>query len=86
MNFGIESFYRDLQEQNVSSVHVDWKPIAGGDKKVAGYLKALKKEDLTEKIEAANQEALSRILSAQPVLVGMSTAGEAIPGITCADR
>lgn len=30
VNFGIESFYRDLQAQNVSSVHVDWKPIAGG--------------------------------------------------------
>ena len=82
VNFGIESFYRDLRAQNVSSVHVDWKPIAGGDKKVAGYLKSLKKEDLMEKIEAANREALSRILSAQPALVGMSTAGEAIPGMT----
>lgn len=82
VNIGIESFYRDLQSQGETTVHVNWKPIAGGDKKIAGYLKSLKKEGLAEKIEAANQEALNRILSAQPALVGMSTAGEAIPGMT----
>jgi len=82
VNLGIESFYRDLQNQGVTSVHVNWKPIAGGDKKIAGYLKTLKSEKLISKIEAANKEALSRILSAQPTLVGMSTAGESIPGMT----
>ena len=82
VNFGIESFYQDLVKQDKPAVHVDWKPIAGGDKKIAGYLRKLKQPELYEKIQAANQEALSRILSAQPVLVGMSTAGEAIPGMT----
>lgn len=82
VNFGIESFYQDLVKQDKPAVHVDWKPIAGGDKKIAGYLRTLKQPGLYEKIQAANQEALSRILSAQPVLVGMSTAGEAIPGMT----
>ena len=82
VNFGIESFYRDLVRQDKPAVHVDWKPIAGGDKKIAACLRKLKQPDLYEKIQAANQEALSRILSAQPVLVGMSTAGEAIPGMT----
>lgn len=81
-NFGIESFYHDLTKQNQSAVHVDWKPVAGGDKKVAAALRKLKQETLLEKITAANQEALSRILGAQPALVGMSTAGEAIPGMT----
>ena len=41
VNFGIESFYQDLKKQNVKSVHVAWKPVAGGDKKIAGYLKQL---------------------------------------------
>ncbi len=82
VNFGIESFYQDLVKQDKPAVHVDWKPIAGGDKKIAGFLRQLKRPDLYEKIQAANQEALSRILAAQPVLVGMSTAGEAIPGMT----
>ena len=82
VNFGIESFYQDLKKQNGKSVHVAWKPVAGGDKKIAGYLKQLKDPNLAEKIAAANKEALRRILAAQPALVGMSTAGEAIPGIT----
>ena len=73
VNFGIESFYQDLVKQDKPAVHVDWKPIAGGDKKIAGYLRKLKQPELYEKIQAANQEALSRILSAQP---------EAIPGMT----
>mgnify|MGYP002228562984 CR=1 FL=1 len=75
-------FYQDLKKQNVKAVHVAWKPVAGGDKKIAGYLKQLKDPKLAEKIEAANKEALRRILAAQPALVGMSTAGEAIPGMT----
>ena len=82
VNFGIESFYQDLVKQGKPAVHVNWKPIAGGDMKIAGYLRTLKQPELYEKIQAANQEALNRILSAQPVLVGMSTAGEAIPGMT----
>ena len=82
VNFGIESFYHDQVHQNNPAVHVDWKPVAGGDKKVAGCLMQLKKPELLEKIEKANQEALQRILSAQPVLAGLSTAGESIPGMT----
>ena len=82
VNFGIESFYQDLLKQNKPAIHVDWKPVAGGDKKIAGYLRKLRKPPLGEEIAQANQEALRRILAAQPTLVGMSTAGEAIPGMT----
>ncbi|SBW09035.1 conserved hypothetical protein [uncultured Eubacteriales bacterium] len=82
VNFGIESFYQDLMKQGKNVVHVDWKPVAGGDEKIADCLRRLRQGALGEKIDAANREALFRILSAQPVLVGMSTAGEAIPGMT----
>ena len=82
VNFGIESFYQDQVSQNNPAVHIDWKPIAGGDKKVAAQLIKLKEPELLEKIKAANEEALRRILSAQPVLVGIGTAGELIPGMT----
>ena len=82
VNFGIESFYQDLLKQSKPAVHVDWKPVAGGDKKIAGYLRKLRQPPLGERIAAANQEALNRILAAQPVLVGMSTAGESFPGMT----
>ncbi|MBR0435962.1 MAG: DUF1116 domain-containing protein [Clostridia bacterium] len=82
VNFGIESFYQDQVSQGNTAVHIDWKPIAGGDKKVAAKLMQLKEPSLLEKITAANQEALKRILAARPVLVGMGIAGELIPGMT----
>lgn len=37
---------------------------------------------LQNRIQNANKEALSRILSAQPTLVGIGVAGEVIPGMT----
>ena len=82
VNFGVEAFYDDLAAQGVPAVHVDWKPVAGGDKAAAGNLRKLKKPELTEKIEAANKEALRRILAAQPAIVGLGIAGEVIPGMT----
>ena len=36
VNFGIEAFYDDLAAQGVPAVHVDWKPVAGGDKAACG--------------------------------------------------
>ena len=82
VNFGIEAFYDDLVSQKVDAVHVDWKPVAGGDKVAATNLRKLQKPKLAAKIDAANQEALNRILSAQPTIIGLGIAGEVIPGMT----
>ena len=42
VNFGIESFYEDLKSQKQEAIHVDWKPVAGGNKKMASLLGMLK--------------------------------------------
>lgn len=42
VNIGLESFYRDLKAQDISVIHVDWRPVAGGDKKMASILEKLK--------------------------------------------
>lgn len=42
VNIGIESFYQDLKAQNVKAIHLDWKPVAGGNKKLAAMLDLLK--------------------------------------------
>lgn len=39
---GLEAFYRELRSQDVSTIHVQWKPAAGGDKKMASLLGKLK--------------------------------------------
>ena len=82
VNFGLEAFYRDLLSQGKPAVQVSFKPAAGGDEKLMALLSALDEPQLREKRRAANAEALNRIQSAQPALIGLSTAGEAIPGMT----
>lgn len=42
VNMGLESFYTDLKEQNIKVIHVDWKPVAGGNKKLSSLLSKLK--------------------------------------------
>lgn len=42
INIGLESFYSDLKEQNVRAIHIDWKPVAGGNKKLSSLLSKLK--------------------------------------------
>lgn len=82
VNFGIEAFYQDLKKQSKPAIHVDWKPIAGGDQEAAKNLRLLKSPELLNKIEEANKEAVRRILAAQPTLIGLGIAGEVIPGMT----
>lgn len=42
VNMGLQSFYESLQEQEVSSVHMEWKPPAGGKKELMEILKKLR--------------------------------------------
>ncbi len=43
INVGLESFYDSLVSQNVQAVHVEWRPPAGGNEKVASLLARMKK-------------------------------------------
>lgn len=43
VNMGLESFYKDLQNQNVKVIHMNWRPLAGGNKKMSSLLSRLKK-------------------------------------------
>lgn len=44
INVGLESFYESLVGQGASAVHVDWKPPAGGNEKLATILAKMKKK------------------------------------------
>jgi FdrA protein len=41
VNVGLESFARELEQQGVAVVHVDWAPPAGGDADLADLLSKL---------------------------------------------
>ncbi len=44
INVGLESFAENLKAQGVPTVHVDWKPVAGGNEKLASILERMKKQ------------------------------------------
>jgi FdrA protein len=41
VNIGLEGFAKELEQQGVKVVHVDWAPPAGGDPKLANLLSKL---------------------------------------------
>jgi FdrA protein len=43
INVGLESFYESLISQGAQAVHVDWRPPAGGNEKLAALLARMKK-------------------------------------------
>lgn len=45
INVGLESFAEDLRAEGVPVVHVDWRPPAGGDARLAALLDALDDEE-----------------------------------------
>ena len=45
INLGLESFAHDLKAQGVAVVHVDWRPPAGGDARLAALLASLDEDD-----------------------------------------
>lgn len=78
VNLGLESFNKDLKEQHVESIHVNWKPPSEASKQLI----ALEAENIKGKIEEANKVAVDRLLQAQPVIIGIGKAGLDIPGMT----
>jgi FdrA protein len=45
INVGLESFYESLTSQGAQAVHVDWRPPAGGNEKLASLLAKMKKKE-----------------------------------------
>jgi hypothetical protein len=77
VNIGLAGFARDLAAHGTEVVQVDWAPPAGGKPELLAALAELGRSEA--RIEAANREALGRMLAAEPQLVGVGRAGELIP-------
>jgi len=80
VTIGVEGFGEGLREAGFASIHVDWKPPAGGNPRLYSILLGL--EDHHEEIEKANARAVGKILEAQPVWIDVGPALETIPGFT----
>jgi hypothetical protein len=77
INIGLPAFARDLAATGAAVVQVDWTPPAGGRQE---YLAALSRLS-TQRVDAANDDALQKILAAEPVLVDVARAGDLIPAL-----
>ena len=72
VNIGLAGFARDLAQNSVAVVQVDWRPPSKYASLLAPRIDA---------IERANDEALTRVLAADPWLAGVRRAGELIPAL-----
>lgn len=79
LNVGTPLFKEELDKQHAECVQIDWKPPVGGNAKLAAALDRLTERD---DVNVANEEAVTRIKKAQPILIGMGLAGDVVPGMT----
>ena len=79
VNIGLSGFAADLAAQNIPVVQLDWRPPAQGKPHLAELLARLGEHE--PRIDKANQEALRRMLAANPVLVDVQPAGKVIAGL-----
>lgn len=82
VNVGLAMFEDDLTIQGARVTTLDWAPPGGGKPEIIAALDALDDPAIAEKVRTANAEAVERITSAQPMLVGFDRALDVVPGMT----
>ena len=82
INVGLEMFADDIASQGATVARVDWSPPGGGRPEVLSALDALAEPEIAARIDAANREAVQRIIAARPMLVGFAPAIDVVPGMT----
>jgi succinyl-CoA synthetase alpha subunit len=75
INIGIQSFTESIAEYGGKTVQYDWKPLAGGNKKL---IKVLNKLAKIEEIERANNEVIDKMKNSQPFLIDVVPAKSVI--------
>ncbi len=83
VNLGLSSFAETLRAHGTPVVDLEWRPPAGGDAELAELLDRLTIDGgWIETIERANVEAVTRLLEAEPRVIGIGIARDVIPGMT----
>ncbi|MGF3076157.1 acyl-CoA synthetase FdrA [Facklamia sp. P12955] len=77
INIGIESFVDPIIKFGGKAIQYNWRPKAGGNKKLIKILNELEKH--AEAIDEANQKVIGRMRDSQPYLIDVKYAKEVIP-------
>lgn len=75
VNVGIEKFHENMLIQQVPSIHVNWKPVAGGAADLIEMIEHLKNDN---RVIEANKKALKLLDSAMPNWIDVKPACEAV--------
>jgi hypothetical protein len=75
INIGLPGFAESLRQQGVPVINVDWRPPPEGIPRLTHIESGVS-------IDEANSEAVRRMMSGRPVIVGLDLAKRVIPGIT----
>lgn len=77
INVGLQSFNESIREFGGKSEQFNWRPRAGGNKKMIKILNAL--DDYEERIANENKKVTEKMKNAQPFLVDVVPAKSVIP-------
>jgi len=84
VNVGLSLFADTLRSSGTPVTDVDWRPPAESDQRLTKTLRSIQKRNASGHlniIDEANRTAHQRMLDAQPALVDVAPAGEAIAGL-----
>jgi hypothetical protein len=76
LSLGLPLFAAELERLGVAVAHLDWRPPAGAEPRLAAALDRL--QERRQLIEPANAEAFERLVNGEPVLVDCRPAWEAL--------
>ncbi|MEG0834265.1 MAG: DUF1116 domain-containing protein [Christensenellaceae bacterium] len=79
LNIGAPNFRTTLESQGQQVIHLKWMPPDDGENELLDKIDFFLDD---ERIEKANAEAVSRFISAVPMLIGIERAGNVIPDMT----
>lgn len=81
VHFGLGEVASAVAAAGAPLLHGEFLPPAQGDLRLVSALNRLMSPPLGPEIDKANQVALERVLASRPLLVGVATAREAVPGM-----
>ena len=81
VNIGLEQFAADLRAAGVEVVEVDWSPPSAAPAALALAARLESGTPAGDGIDAANREAVARLLNGDPVLVDVCRAEDVVPGM-----
>lgn len=80
VNLGLEAFSKNLEASQVPSIQVSWNPPGRGNMRSFEALTRIERQESLQR-DAANAEAVGRVLDSLPMLWQIGRAGDVVPGM-----